>query len=229
MEPFWDNVMIDQVIGRGFRIKAHQYITDLKDRIITVYKYIAVTNSEDDASTDQKMVYIANHKDRFREIIKTLRIRASVDCLNNCEYNELAPDQRCFFFTNMKGPAYSLSIDNDAKEMDSRVVGKKELTGAIFVVNSIRYVTFEETVQLEIKSGDNIITKAATIAYNVPTEWKQGDKLDRTKLRLAGYNVLIGSHDGNTVRKFLDASLPNIKLMQGAHGRPRITRPQAKP
>jgi hypothetical protein len=45
MEPHWDNVMIDQVIGRGFRLNAHQYIAHKEERVIKVYKYFCVRPS----------------------------------------------------------------------------------------------------------------------------------------------------------------------------------------
>ncbi len=150
MEPFWDNMMIEQVIGRGFRIKAHQHITDIKDRFITVYKYIAET-TDDKVSTDQILVSIAKRKDRFREEVKTLRVRAAVDCLNNSEYNEL--EQGCFFFSNVDdGSAYSFDIAKDAGDKETQVVGKRELKGAMFTVNSRRYVTFEEIATIEIRT-----------------------------------------------------------------------------
>ncbi len=41
MEPHWDNLLIEQVIGRGFRLRSHRYLSDKREREIQIFQYYA--------------------------------------------------------------------------------------------------------------------------------------------------------------------------------------------
>ena len=237
MEPFWDNVMIEQVEGRGFRIKAHQYIQNREDRYITVYKYVCVRPTKNildewmkrnskgsdyykqfkkikdqDMTTDQYILNLANKKDVFREQVKLLRARAAVDCVNNGSYNEIKED--CFTFQDENGPSYTLNIDK-VTETKTKIVGsKKHCVRKLSLANkSGVYLTFDEEddVQILYTSKGVSIPMTAKLVYTAHKDWKETDNTDKSTMRMVGYNVTFDTTDGKK-SKYL-ASCPEITLI----------------
>lgn len=71
MEPHWDNVMIEQVIGRGFRLMAHRYIDDPDDREINVFRYHCVRRNEIAMNEWwHKQGHAGNYYAQFGELIR---------------------------------------------------------------------------------------------------------------------------------------------------------------
>lgn len=136
MEPHWDNVMIEQVIGRGFRLMAHRNIENPDEREINVYRYFCVrpekhvmdkwaskhgmgedyyayfNNITHQAKMADHMIQaIADEKDKFRLKLNDIRTKVAVDCYLNYKYNK--PKDGCFSYHDKKGPAFSTSIKSD--------------------------------------------------------------------------------------------------------------------
>ncbi len=245
MEPFWDNVMIEQVEGRGFRIKAHQYIEHREDRYITVYKYVsvrpdkAVLNkaytdyykgfpniTEHTGTTDQYILDLAIRKDVFREEAKLIRARAAVDCVNNSAYNELKAG--CFMFRDLQGRSYTLNIEQGAAT-ETKVVGSKKLQGHELKVAKqpagVRYFTFEDEppVQIAIKNGDKApIITMAELVYVAPYGWKDGDAADKSTMRVGGYRATFDIA-GRILVKFYTDSTNITRVAQGKAGSDRMS------
>lgn len=122
MEPHWDNVLIEQVIGRGFRLRSHRYLSDPSEREIQIYQYYARRNSyvskstEDSKNTiDYKIQAIADRKSTLVSQLKLLRGQVAIDCKINSEYNNLGI--KCFDFRgNVQGDAFTSSIFDDVKQ-----------------------------------------------------------------------------------------------------------------
>jgi hypothetical protein len=223
MEPFWDNVMIEQVEGRGFRIKAHQYIQNSADRFITVYKYVSHRASytsklaninASTESTDQYILDLAKKKDVFREEVKLLRARAAVDCINNGAYNDLGA--KCFTFNDTKGRSYTAEIDGSSREPTERIVGQKiNATREFNVVDRVtteKYLTFvdDPAVKISITRAGGSLEVMADIVYVAPPGWKQGDSSNKSLMRIAGYLAKFNVTGGKTIVKFME-DITNIK------------------
>lgn len=86
MEPYWNEVRMRQVIGRGIRLNSH---TDLpeKDRDITVFRYLSVLSpsqlkeSREPVSTDEAIQDIAVRKWMLTEPITEIMKEVAIDCV----------------------------------------------------------------------------------------------------------------------------------------------------
>lgn len=93
VEPYWNEIRIQQVIGRAARVDSHSKLP-VKDRNVTVYRYImevprkhdnfTIRNVDKNLSTDQ--IVLANAKDKMTLVDSFLNaIRAaSIDCKTEC-------------------------------------------------------------------------------------------------------------------------------------------------
>jgi hypothetical protein len=150
MEPHWDNTMIEQVIGRGFRLYAHQYIKRYQERYISVYRYFTTRPDEDAMNktyhnyyddigdigptammTDHYIQTIADRKDALRHKLHDIRVKIAVDCMINIEANvdtdgnALVKDG-CFNFTDIAGVAYNPSTVEDVEQTTVNTKVSKE-------------------------------------------------------------------------------------------------------
>ena len=93
VEPFWNEIRIQQVIGRAARVNSHSKLPK-KDRVVDVYRFLSVippgtdnftlSNVDKNLSTDQ--IILANAKDKMdlvNEFLEALR-RSAIDCLGDC-------------------------------------------------------------------------------------------------------------------------------------------------
>jgi len=117
LEPWWNNSLIQQVIGRGIRICSHDHI-DKKDfidfrykkelksynnRIVNVFKYygfIDLRNDENyskklliqrmkNRSIDYHMKVVSDNKDKYKNILFKLMKETAIDCdINSLRNNE---------------------------------------------------------------------------------------------------------------------------------------------
>ena len=164
MEPDWDNTVIKQVIGRGFRLYAHQYIVNPDHRIIKVWRYIATRSKDEEGlrkqiypaqgpyhdqfpnirsdtkSTDQDIQHLANNKDRFVDGATLIRQRAAIDCTQNREYNELPLDAPCLSFAGNIGDAFEIDlIKPDERRAAPRIIWRNTEYGH-FIDQGVTYI-----------------------------------------------------------------------------------------
>jgi len=95
MEPFWNNVRLEQVKGRAIRICSHAELPP-EDRTVSVYTYAAAFEKEDEdkivptlmqydggITSDQRVLEISDTKKQLSEaFIKVLK-EVAVDCTLN--------------------------------------------------------------------------------------------------------------------------------------------------
>jgi hypothetical protein len=102
MEPYWNNVRLDQVKGRAVRICSHQDLP-YKDREVEVYTYytvfsadqknnnkidISIMQSDEGATSDENVYNISVRKDKInQEILKIMR-ESAMDCGLNAADND---------------------------------------------------------------------------------------------------------------------------------------------
>ena len=129
VEPYWNEVRIEQVIGRALRFCQHRDLP-LDERRVDVFRYKVIRNSGKE-TTDQKMEDLSRKKNNlllsFIEAVK----EAAVDCELFKAHNMMGTKYKCFHFNeeslfeNPIGPAfqnkieYDLKIDNGSNAKDS--------------------------------------------------------------------------------------------------------------
>jgi len=102
MEPYWNNVRLDQVKGRAIRICSHKDLP-FKDREVEIYTYYTVFSEEQKRSdridqtirttdnnetSDEKVFYVSLKKDKInQEILKVMK-ESAVDCDLNAGEND---------------------------------------------------------------------------------------------------------------------------------------------
>ena len=107
MEPYWNNVRLDQVKGRAIRICSHEDLP-FKDRNVEIYTYYSVFSADqknknkidmkirttdNNETSDEKVFNVSTKKDKINQEILTLMKESAVDC----ELNEAENDGvQCF-------------------------------------------------------------------------------------------------------------------------------------
>jgi len=128
-EPYWNEVRIEQVIGRALRYCQHKDLP-MEERKVDVFRYKMVRKSGKE-TTDEKMEMISRKKNNlllsFIEAVK----EAAVDCELFKAHNMMGSNYKCFQFNENSlfekpvGPAYQdkleydLKIDNGSNAKDS--------------------------------------------------------------------------------------------------------------
>jgi superfamily II DNA or RNA helicase len=101
MEPYWNEVKIEQVIGRGVRRKSHVDLP-VSERNVEIFRYLTVFTKEqairavDKESTDEHILELAIKKKILTDELLRLIKESSVDCWLNKE--EIKGDYQCFSF-----------------------------------------------------------------------------------------------------------------------------------
>jgi superfamily II DNA or RNA helicase len=118
-EPYWNEVRIDQVIGRALRFCQHKDLPQ-EERRVDVFRYKMVRKSGK-ITTDEKMEDISRRKNNlllsFSEAVK----EAAVDCELFKAHNMMGSKYKCFQFNEESlfekpvGPAFQNKIEYDVK------------------------------------------------------------------------------------------------------------------
>ena len=119
VEPYWNEVRIEQVIGRALRFCQHKDLPQ-EERKVDVFRYKMVRNNKK-ITTDEKMEDISRKKNNlllsFIDAVK----EAAVDCELFKAHNMMGSRYKCFqfnedaLFEEPIGPAFMNNIDNDQK------------------------------------------------------------------------------------------------------------------
>jgi hypothetical protein len=125
MEPYWSEVRISQVIGRGIRQCSHEDLP-LSDRNLDVYRYKVtkpyVRNNDDNEplTADFHVENLAKAKDSLIQSFLMAIKESAVDCELFKNNNMITTKYQCFKFPekmlfNDVGPAYVDDIKEDQK------------------------------------------------------------------------------------------------------------------
>lgn len=122
MEPYWNEVRIEQVIGRAIRQCIHKDLP-LEERTVDVFRYKVVRKNGKETS-DEVMENISRKKNNllisFIESVKEV----AVDCELFKNHNMMGSKYNCFKFNEQSlfednvGPAYNKNFDFDDKMND---------------------------------------------------------------------------------------------------------------
>ena len=122
LEPYWTEVRIQQVIGRGIRQCSHKDLP-LNERVVNIYRYKVVKpenldpDDKNRESTDQYIEDAAKAKANLIESFLSAMKEAAVDCELFKAHNMMTQSYTCFKFpqTATSGPAYKEDIRDDVK------------------------------------------------------------------------------------------------------------------
>jgi superfamily II DNA or RNA helicase len=119
MEPYWNEVRISQIMGRGIRQCSHKDLP-IDQRHVDVYRY-KMTRSIEKVTTDQHIEELAKTKDNLiNSFLDTIK-EVAVDCVLNKNHNMMVNSYKCFQFNEASlfdqyvGPAYKEDIYEDLK------------------------------------------------------------------------------------------------------------------
>ena len=141
MEPYWNNVRIQQVIGRAIRLCSHMNL-DWDDRVVDIYNYLSVFSDAQKAegskeimqadkfkTTDEVLLDIALSKQKLANGLVGIAQSAAVDCsIHNLEHSkgiEKSKQIKCFKYAAGTRPSflYHPYWATDIAETQSRGLG----------------------------------------------------------------------------------------------------------
>lgn len=126
MEPYWTEVRIQQVIGRGIRQCSHKDLP-LSERIVSIYRYKVIKPPQLESSdtvrftTDEYVEDLAKAKANLIESFLSAMKEAAVDCELFRAHNMISQTYHCFQFPEESiigkniGPAYKEDMRDDVK------------------------------------------------------------------------------------------------------------------
>lgn len=120
MEPYWNEVRITQMIGRGIRQGSHCQLP-IDERHVDVYRYKVTRKNKTKVSTDQFIEDLARTKDGLIQSFLGAVKEVAVDCELFKNQNSTTSNYKCFKFNEESlfdeniGPAYKEDIRDDMK------------------------------------------------------------------------------------------------------------------
>lgn len=117
-EPYWHEVRILQMIGRGIRQCSHKDLP-MNERHVDIFRYKTI--SDGITTADQYVEGKAKLRDKLiNSFLSTIK-EVSIDCNLNYAHNKIQHDIKCFQFeepsllTKQVGPAFKKDILDDAE------------------------------------------------------------------------------------------------------------------
>ena len=159
VEPFWNNVRIEQVIGRAIRSCSHEALPK-KDRNVQVFSYIMklttkqiqsdfnIERNDKGLSTDEHILETATKKKQIIDKFLNMMKSASFDCVINSKQNKpLQNTFKCYAWAlgvNKNDFSYTTDINSDYKIMKHRnlQVAKKG-KGKAIMKNGIKFIEMD--------------------------------------------------------------------------------------
>jgi hypothetical protein len=159
VEPFWNNVRIEQVIGRAIRSCSHEALPK-KDRTVQVFSYIMklttkqiqsdfnIEKNDKGLSTDEHILETANKKKRIIDKFLNMMKSASFDCIINSKQNKpLQNTFKCYAWAlgvNKNDYSYTTDINNDYKIMKHRNLQvAKRGKGKAIMKKGVKYIEMD--------------------------------------------------------------------------------------
>lgn len=232
MEPFWDNVMIRQVIGRAFRLRSHYHLP-ADERIVHVFHLLADRDETSEIqrvsqgrhralcntgtcapTTDNYIKALADRKDLFQNAFMVLRQQAAVDCHVNRYLNEM--NLKCFMFpVGATGNAFELTLEKDTVD-----IGKKKHIGTTKVIGSL--VKSKDAV-VGIHTGEQVVANLklntgttlngiGIIVYTAPPGFQSGTEIDTSTLIIKGIQLTYKDKTGKDHVSVIELRNPKYTL-----------------
>ncbi len=139
MEPYWNQMRIEQVIGRGVRRNSHIELPP-NERNVEIFRYFSVFSKEntyitgDKISTDEYIEQISLKKQHIIDEMNLILKECAFDCVLNAP--DIKGEYKCFTFgSDAKGFSYVPNISKDIVESysvaNTKIV-KRTLTRGVY-------------------------------------------------------------------------------------------------
>jgi archaellin len=161
MEPFWNMVRMDQVIGRAVRTGSHQELPP-EERTVEVYTFVStftdaqlksnftLKREDNGLTSDAYIMQIAESKNQIIQSFLDQMKMASVDCRAHAATNKLTTQGiKCYAFpipVDDREEAFVPILEKDALRKSS-LVRKKKVQGKVVSIQGKKYVIVEEYPQ----------------------------------------------------------------------------------
>tara|TARA_Y100000768_G_scaffold277219_1_gene212656 strand:+ start:15567 stop:17828 length:2262 start_codon:yes stop_codon:yes gene_type:complete len=184
LEPYWNEVRIQQLIGRAIRQCSHKDLP-MKERYVDIFRYNAIINNNE-KTTDQKITHIALKKYTLINTFLLLIKQAAVDCELFKNVNMIEEKYQCFkfdenyLFNKNVGPAYKKDIDIDM-ELDNG------LNSSNYIVKSIKVREIYAVVKIDDNTYSDkqlyLLDEKTNIVYDYELNFAIG------KLMMTEYDI----------------------------------------
>jgi superfamily II DNA or RNA helicase len=138
MEPFWNNILIEQAEGRGLRQCSHKSLP-LKERHVDIVSYVMTKptkvidgNNDTELSTEQKIDIEARAKTSLADSFLTIVKSNAVDCNLFKSHNMMEEKYSCYsfpqddLFKKIARPAYKKNTKEDVEYSYGSLSNKAE-------------------------------------------------------------------------------------------------------
>jgi superfamily II DNA or RNA helicase len=159
IEPFWNHIRLDQVIGRAVRTCSHVSLPK-EQRHVDVYIYYMIftkqqlkdhftLDAKDKSMTSDEYLYdIAKKKKKIIDDMLLLVKQASVDCALNSKYH--TKDKfKCFSLPANTPPdniIYTYSLNNDVFDTEyAQQLGEQSWTGIVYITKKGQFLINKAT------------------------------------------------------------------------------------
>lgn len=191
LEPWWNNTIIKQIIGRGIRICSHNHIDKkdfidtrfkkelrvFNDRFVNVFKYYAfidLRNSDKSKelikkemkyrSIDYKIKDKADNKEKLEKQLLLLLKEVAIDCDINYERNN--EDILCYIDENHNNYFDSWNIrDNDIKII-KKTFKKININDKTYAIDQFKNIYEIKNVNVDFNNLDNDVIKIGKYINN---------------------------------------------------------------
>lgn len=204
MEPYWNEVRIQQVIGRAVRRNSHIHLPK-NERNVSIFRYMSLISPEDKKtlkpkdrlSTDQIVLDIARKKETITREMLHLMKECAVDCVLNAFDTE--GNITCFNFgEKAEGIAFVPRLGKNVSrgvEEEMRKVEHKLRAGAIDYNNLVYFIENKKVYKATDKLRKNPIVKLPKFKKKIALDLDSGEIYDydaamksKTKVKLGNFN-----------------------------------------
>ena len=178
LEPYWNEVRIEQLIGRAVRQCSHKALP-LEERKVDVFRYLAIRsdNKKDKDTTDQEIYDLAKAKSALIEtFLKTLK-EIAVDCELFKNHNMINGKYSCFkfneksYFEGFIGPTYKDDIYYD-KKIDN---GLNSINSEIKKIKVLKIKAVYKINENELSNVDTYwYNPESGIVYDIDLDFQMG-------------------------------------------------------
>lgn len=118
LEPYWNEIRIEQVIGRAVRQCSHKLLP-INDRFVVIYRYLSTINNK--TTTDEEIYELATKKNNLIQTFLDCVKETAIDCELFKNHNMIDDKYECFkfnqesYFNTHIGPAFKYDLYYDEK------------------------------------------------------------------------------------------------------------------
>lgn len=161
VEPFWNHIRMDQVIGRAIRTCSHTDLKDEKDRHVDIFIYymvftakqieesFTIRTKDKSIASDNYLYEIAKRKKKIIDSMLQLLKQASVDCALNSKSHKHIQNLKCFSFpsnTPEDKLSYTMSISQETFDNEFKhEVEDRGWKGQVLITKTGKFLVRKET------------------------------------------------------------------------------------